>query len=65
MDPDDSNRYEFCLVQWALDLIRKRLVSPVTLVPLLHQSAYSAKPVVTVVHRDHTWVRVMIAFTLQ
>lgn len=65
MDPNDSNRYEFYLVQWALDLIRKRLVTPVTLVPLLHHLAFPAEPVITVVHRDHTWVRVMIVLTLQ
>lgn len=37
-------RYKIILIEWGLSLTRKRLVTPMMFVPLLHQWACLARP---------------------
>ena len=52
----------FFFVEQAINPSTKQLVIPITFIPLLHQSAYLARPAVIVIHRVQNKVRLLMIF---
>lgn len=48
-------------MEWAINPI-KRLVIPITSIPLWHTLIYLAKPIVLVAYRVHGWIILLMAF---
>lgn len=59
--PYNSAKYRFHLVEQALNLVRKWLVTPLTFLLLLHHE-YVLPPVIAVALRTHSWAKLVIAF---
>lgn len=52
----------FHFVEQALHSIRKRLVTPILCMPLMHPRAFLVGTVVIIVHKVHSWVRLLMIF---
>lgn len=53
--PDIRARYRFQVVERNFKPIRKQLVTPMTIMPVLYQWAFLERPIFAIAPRVHSW----------